>query len=109
MSALNIKALENDLWDAADELRAGSRLSSQEYCMPVLGLIYLRYAYSRYKFVDEEIRKNLPSRGGRTLEPESADYKAKGAIKLQEISRYDYLLGLKGEDNIGKAIAQIME
>ena len=109
MSALNIKALENDLWDAADELRAGSRLSSQEYCMPVLGLIYLRYAYSRYKFVDEEIRKNLPSRGGRTLEPESADYKAKGAIKLQEISRYDYLLGLKGEDNIGKAIDDAMK
>ena len=57
MTSLNIKALENDLWDAADELRAGSRLSSQEYCMPVLGLIYLRYAFSRFKFVDEEIRK----------------------------------------------------
>ena len=49
MAVLNIKALENDLWDAADELRAGSRLSSQEYSMHVLGLIYLRYAFSRKK------------------------------------------------------------
>lgn len=109
MSSLNIKALENDLWDAADELRAGSRLSSQEYCMPVLGLIYLRYAFSRFKFVDEEIRANLPSRGGRTMEPESADYKAKGAIKLRDIARYDYLLSLKGEDNIGKAVDDAMK
>lgn len=109
MSSLNIKALENDLWDAADELRAGSRLSSQEYCMPVLGLIYLRYAFSRFKFVDEEIRANLPSRGGRTMEPESADYKAKGAIKLRDIARYDYLLSLKGEDNVGKAVDDAMK
>lgn len=107
--AINIKDLENDLWDAADELRAGSRLSSQEYCMPVLGLIYLRYAFSRFKFVDEEIRKKLPSRGGRTLEPEASDYKAAGAIKLQKISRYDYLLSLKGEDNIGKAVDDAMK
>lgn len=107
--AINIKDLENDLWDAADELRAGSRLSSQEYCMPVLGLIYLRYAFSRFKFVDEEIRKNLPSRGGRTLEPEASDYKAAGAIKLQKVSHYDYLLSLKGEDNIGKAVDDAMK
>lgn len=107
--AINIKDLENDLWDAADELRAGSRLSSQEYCMPVLGLIYLRYAFSRFKFVDEEIRKNLPSRGGRTLELEASDYKAAGAIKLQKVSRYDYLLSLKGEDNIGKAVDDTMK
>ena len=50
--AINIKDLENDLWDAADELRAGSRLSSQEYCMPVNGLIYIRYSFSRFNFVD---------------------------------------------------------
>lgn len=53
--AKNIKQLEDDLWDAADSLREGSRLSSQEYCMPVLGLIYLRYAYTRFKFVEKEI------------------------------------------------------
>lgn len=62
--AANIKQLEDDLWDAADSLREGSRLSSQEYCMPVLGLIYLRYAYTRFKYVESEIKKTLPCRNG---------------------------------------------
>ena len=46
MAQNNIKSLENDLWESADALREGSKLSSQEYCMPVLGLIYLRYAFT---------------------------------------------------------------
>lgn len=41
----DITKLEAELWEAADELRANSKLSSQEYCMPVLGLIFLRYAW----------------------------------------------------------------
>lgn len=36
----DITKLEAELWEAADELRANSKLSSQEYCMPVLGLIF---------------------------------------------------------------------
>ena len=55
MSQNNIKSLENDLWESADALREGSKLSSQEYCMPVLGLIYLRYAFTRFKYVEAEI------------------------------------------------------
>ena len=50
-----IKKLEADLWESADLLRAGSKLTSNQYCMPVLGLLFLRYAYSRYKVVDVEI------------------------------------------------------
>ena len=46
----NIRKLEKELWEASDLLRAESKLTSQEYCMPVLGLIFLRYAYSRFKF-----------------------------------------------------------
>lgn len=48
----NIKKLEATLWESADLLRAGSKLTSNQYCMPVLGLIFLRYAYSRYKKVE---------------------------------------------------------
>ena len=59
MSQNNIKSLENDLWESADALREGSKLSSQEYCMPVLGLIYLRYAFTRFKYVEAEILKDL--------------------------------------------------
>ena len=64
---VNIRKLESDLWESADLLRSGSKLTSNQYCMPVLGLIFLRYAYSRFKLVEEEILKNRPSRGGRVM------------------------------------------
>ena len=43
-----IEAIEKRLWSAADLLRANSGLASNEYFMPVMGLIFLRHAYSRY-------------------------------------------------------------
>ena len=64
---VNVKKLEADLWESADLLRAGSKLTSNQYCMPVLGLIFLRYAYSRFKLVEQEILKDRPMRGGRVL------------------------------------------
>ena len=63
----SIKKLETDLWEAADLLRQGSKLTSQQYCMPVLGLLFLRYAYSRFKRVEAEILKNRPVRKGRVM------------------------------------------
>lgn len=50
---VNIRKLESDLWESADLLRSGSKLTSNQYCMPVLGLIFLRYAYSRFKLVEK--------------------------------------------------------
>ena len=81
---VNIRKLESELWEAADLLRADSKVTSQEYCMPVLGLIFLRYAYSRFKFVEADILKERPQRNGRVLTDESADYKTKSAIYLPE-------------------------
>ena len=50
MSALqNISKIEGSLWEAADQLRANSKLTSSEYCMPVLGVIFLRHATNRYQ------------------------------------------------------------
>ena len=72
---LNIRKLETELWEAADLLRVDSKVTSQEYCMPVLGLIFLRYAYSRFKFVEGEILKNRPQRGGRVAPVEAEDFK----------------------------------
>ena len=69
---VNIRKLESELWESADLLRAGSKLTSNQYCMPVLGLIFLRYAYSRFKLVEAEILKNRPSRGGRVLPVEAS-------------------------------------
>ena len=79
---VNIKKLEADLWKSADLLRAGSKLTSNQYCMPVLGLIFLRYAYSRFKLVESEILKNRPMRGGRVLPVEASDFAEKSALFL---------------------------
>lgn len=91
---INIRKLETDLWESADLLRAGSKLTSNEYCMPVLGLIFLRYAYSRFKLVESEILKNRPSRGGRTLPVEASDFAEKSALFLPEMAQYAWLVGL---------------
>lgn len=106
--SVNIKSLENDLWDAADSLREGSQLSSQEYCMPVLGLIYLRYAYTRFKFVEKEIQKTLPCRNGVYPKIEAKDFIAKSAIFLTENAQYDYLLKQSADGTLGKAVDDAM-
>ena len=62
--------------------------------MPVLGLIFLRYASSRYKMVEEEILKGRPSRGGRVMPVEASDFAAKSALYLPKEAQYDYLLNL---------------
>src|ERR1035437_2956412 len=60
----NIEAIEARLWRAADLLRQGSEFASNEYFMPVMGLIFLRHAYSRFLAVKPQIEKSLPSRHG---------------------------------------------
>lgn len=64
---INTRKLESELWESTDLLRAGSKLTSNQYCMPILGLIFLRYAYSRYKMVEAELLKGRPTRGGRVM------------------------------------------
>ena len=93
-NGVNIKKLEADLWESADLLRAGSKLTSNQYCMPVLGLIFLRYAYSRFKMVEEEILKNRPMRGGRVLPVEASDFAEKSALFLPKEAQYSYLVNL---------------
>ena len=106
---INIRKLETELWEAADLLRADSKVTSQQYCMPVLGLIFLRYAYSRFRFVEAEILKNRPMRNGRVLPVEADDFKTKSAIFLPEEARYDYLLNLPDNTDMGQAINHAME
>ena len=96
---INIRKLENELWEAADALRAGAKLTSNQYCMPVLGLIFLRYAYSRFKLVEAEILKDRPMRNGRVMPVEASDFKAKSALYLPVEAQYDYLLNLPEDIN----------
>lgn len=62
----NIEAIKKRLWKAADTLRSNSQLASNEYFLPVMSLIFLRHAYSRYLAVKDEIVVILASRGGKT-------------------------------------------
>jgi hypothetical protein len=61
----NIEAIEKRLWNAADTLRSSSNYASNEYFIPVMGLIFLQHAYSGFLAVREEITANLPTRRGK--------------------------------------------
>ena len=97
----NIKKLEAELWESADLLRQGSKLTSSQYCMPVLALLFLRYAYSRFKMVEAEILQSRPARGGRVMPVEASDFTAKSALFLPREAQYDYLVNLP--ENIADA------
>jgi len=105
----NIEAIEKRLWSAADTLRANSNYASNEYFMPVMGLVFLRHAYSRYLAVKDEIIASLPTRGGKTPELTKKDFSKKSAIFLQPKAQFDYLVGLKDSDDRAKAVIDAME
>ena len=106
---LNITQLESSLWEAADQLRANSRLNANEYSMPVLGLIFLRHATNRFNAVKAEIEQNLPSRGGKKRPITTDDFKGKSAIFLPEESQYQQILNLPEDGKIGEAINKAMK
>lgn len=91
---ISIRKLESELWDSADLLRQGSKLTSNQYCMPVLGLIFLRYAFGRFKKVEAEILKDRPLRNGRVMPVEASDFAAKSALFLPKEAQYEYLVNL---------------
>jgi type I restriction enzyme M protein len=103
--ANNHSELEKRLWDAADDLRANSKLKSAEYSIPVLGLIFLRYA--DHKFGEAE--KKLVQQGSGRRKIGKTDYQAQGVLYLPEKSRFSYLLNLPEGSDIGKAINEAMK
>lgn len=105
---INIRKLEADLWESADLLRAGSKLTSSQYCMPVLALLFLRYAYSRFKMVEAKLLKNRPSRGGRVMPVEPSDFAAKSALYLPREAQFDYLVNLPDNQPLGEAVNHAM-
>ncbi|MHC5774445.1 type I restriction-modification system subunit M [Nostoc sp.] len=106
---LNISQLESSLWQAADQLRANSKLNANEYSMPVLGLIFLRHATNRFIAVKAEIEKGLSSRGGKKRPITIDDFKGKSAIFLPTEAQYDRILNLAENADIGKAINAAMK
>jgi hypothetical protein len=79
--------LESDLWSAADNLRANSKLTSSDYFMPVLGIIFLRHAANRFAAARRQIEEDQASgrMPRRRVVPE--DYVRRRALWLPEQAR----------------------
>ncbi len=97
-------SVEAQLWKVADGLRANSHLKSAEYSIPVLGLIFLKFADSRFADVEAE----LPGRATGRRVPGKIDFQSRGVLYLPDKARFDYLLRLPEGANLGKAINDAM-
>jgi type I restriction enzyme M protein len=100
----DIYAIADRLWETADELRANSHLKASEYSVPVLGLIFLKFADSRFTELETEL---AGKKSGRRMIGK-ADYQAKGVLYLPEQSRFANLLERREGENLGKAINDAM-
>ena len=109
MTQEQIRQLEKELWDAADSLRANSKLTAAEYKDPVLGLVMLRFAQNKYEEAKPIVQSKIPSgpRGKRAGTKE--DYLSAGAIMLPEAAKYEYLAALPESKDIAEAINNAMK
>jgi type I restriction enzyme M protein len=105
----DISKLEDTLWEAADQLRVGSKLTSSEYCFPILGIIFLRHATNRYNAVAARIEEEkeagkLPKK----LPINKAHFIARRALMLPPEARYESLIALPTGTNLGTALVDAM-
>ena len=88
--------IESRLWEAADKLRANSELTSNEYSVPVLGLVFLRYADHKFLAAAKELEGARSGR--RTIGP--AGYQAEGAFSSRSVTLF------KSDSVTGRHFAQ---
>jgi type I restriction enzyme M protein len=88
----DIEKLEADLWEAADNLRANSKLTSSDYFMPVLGIIFLRHAANRFEAASRQIEADQKAGKMPKRPPVNADYISRRALWLPEQGRYDFIM-----------------
>ncbi len=101
----DVRGVERRLWESADQLRANSNLSAAEYSVPVLGLIFLRYADHRFAWAQEELA-GLARSKRRGIG--KADYQARGVMYLPDEARFRNLLNLPEGANVGMAVNDAM-
>ena len=101
---VDIYEVASHLWDTADELRANSHLKAGEYSIPVLGLIFLKFADSRFTEAETDLAGR--SSGRRTIG--KADYQSRGVLYLPDQARLANLIQLPEGENTGKAINDAM-
>ena len=110
MQGKQLRKLEAELWRAADQLRANSKLTASEYSMPVLGLIFLRHAYNRFLKAKEDVEKSLPFHPQRGRRPVTKqDFEEQNAMFLPDKAQFDYLVSLPESADIGEAIDNAMK
>jgi len=108
---MNIQQLENELWEAADQLRANSKLTAAEYSMPVLGLIFLRHADNRFQAVLPEIEKEIPAKMPAAMREEviKLGFQGKAAVYLPEAARFSRIVDLPQGEQVGTVIDEAMD
>ncbi len=110
MTPKQLKQLEDDLWAAANNLRANSDLKASEYGTPVLGLIFLKFADINYRRHEDAIQKEYSDlKGTRREKPLHEIAVTKCGFYLPEHARYRYLLNLPEDSDIAKALEKAME
>ena len=103
--------IERDLWEAADNLRANSKLASSEYFMPVLGIIFLRHASYRYDLALAAIARDVTKDAMPDLTPTKADFLSRRALWLPEKARWSYIVSPpdKPHDNVAVVLVEAMK
>ena len=110
MTREQLKQLEKNLWNAADKLRANSDLKPSEYSIPVLGLIFLKFADNNYRRHEAEIIAEYQKLKGTRREKKLSDIAiAKCGFYLPDHARYEHLLNLPEEKDIAKALKEAMK
>jgi len=103
----NHNEIEKRLWEAADELRANSKLKASEYSLPVLGLIFLKYADYRFSLAERDL--NAKGKGSERRLVKEIDYQAMpGVLYLPPLSRFSHLISIPEGQDIGRAIDEAM-
>ncbi len=105
----NIAKIEASLWEAADQLRANSKLTAGEYCMPVLGVIFLRHASNRFDAALKAIHADQASGKMPKRALTKADFIKRRALMLPKAAHYNALLDLPSGSNLGAALVAAME
>lgn len=109
MTNVELKNLKDTLWQSADTLRADSGLKSSEYATPILGLIFLRFAESKYKQYENEILVEYNKLKGTRMERAIHEIAIeKCGFYLPEEARYEFLLDLPETENIPEKVKQAM-
>jgi type I restriction enzyme M protein len=104
-----IEKFEADLWKIADNLRANSNLASNEYFMPIMGLIFLRHATNR--FYEAKAAIEADKKAGKMPDRPlvEADFTRRRALNLPVSARFDVILKTPKDGNLGAALNAAME